>query len=152
MPEEKKQPPLDISALGTKTAAEKGAEMQLLEPFTGQPTGAVLMVLGFDSDTAKSASRDFSRMAMRDTKNKQNPDEVLARRRIFMAERVITGGHSFVYKGKELVIPSDEFREVLNNPDFEWIASQVERFGTSRGNYTPEGLGAQQSGRNTSGS
>lgn len=142
--------PVDISEMGVQTAAGQGADLHLLNPFNGQPTGAVLRVLGYDSDVVTKASRDFTRMASRSQGPRTSADEVLDRRRVYIAQRAVVGGRGFMFKKEEVAIPSDEFRKIMANPDFSWIAQQVERFGSLRGNFQPGVQDELSSGQSTS--
>lgn len=131
---------MDISKLGVVSAAEKGAEMPLLNPFTGEETGAVFTVLGYDAEAVIAAARSFDKAEAKSTKTE--PDDILRRRKARLAVAAVTGWSNFVFGGHEMPYSADKATEIFSQPDFAWIVDQVQRFGGDRGNFFPQGSGS----------
>lgn len=132
---------MDISGLGVVAAASRGSDMPLLNPFTAEPTGIVLRVLGFDSEEVVSAGRQYSSVNLL-KKNRANIEEVGLKRMVAQAKAAVIGlgenSEPFMFGAEPMKIPSPEFHQLLENKDFQWIANQVQRWGDDRGNYSPE--------------
>lgn len=130
---------MDLAQLGVVSASEAGADMPLLNPFTGAATGATLRVLGYDAEEVVAAVR----AADRDLQ-KQGKDIDIAKamdaRRLARVCAAVTGWDNFTWDGEEPEFSKARLTEIVAQPDYSWIADQVEEFGKSRANFTPASL------------
>lgn len=66
---------MDISALNTVEPCQKGAEMEIIDPKTGNPTGAFITVAGVDSYTYQKANDSVEETFMAKGMLATSPDE-----------------------------------------------------------------------------
>ncbi|MGB1388672.1 MAG: hypothetical protein ACPG61_07270 [Paracoccaceae bacterium] len=139
---------MNLSDMKVVSAAKAGAEMPLLSPFNGEPTGAFLIVEGFDSPAMIKAARDYDREAASNPASKDT-DEALRLRRAHLGASALKGWRNFEWDGKALEFTPEKAMEICMDPEYQWITEQVVRFGGSRRNFTPKPKGAASSGQAT---
>lgn len=114
---------------------DKGREMELVEPFTGTPTGMKLVVVGPDSDTAHRArirlADELAEMA--DVDGRVSAENREKARRNSLAAHVLRwnveeGGSPVTFNTKNL----------LTLLKVSWIEQQVDAFAADRRNFRPE--------------
>jgi len=107
----------------TAPAHEEGAEMEIIHPVSGQPTGAFLLIRGVDSKTFRDASLEFNRKRL----DKANDDKDIA----LDLTVAITAG----WRGIDGVeFSADAVRKLYT--DSPAIRAQVDAFFTVRRNFT----------------
>ena len=127
---------MDIAGLKLVSAAENGADMDLLSPFDGESTGATLQVLGFDAPSMIAAARDFDREQA--GKKDAEADEMMRLRRAHLTLAAVTGWVGFGVGEDETKFTASKAREIFMDPEYQWICEQVCRFGSARRNFMPK--------------
>jgi hypothetical protein len=131
---------LDISKLGTVSASDNGADMDLLNPFNLEKTGAMFHLLGFDSPSVVQAGREYNRGLMRSPLRKE-AEEADHNRKIVLALASLRGWSNFCFGSeKPIEYSPQKAKEILENPDFFWISEQIYYFASTRANFTPATL------------
>ncbi len=124
---------MDINELYTVEACEKGAELQIVNPITGEKTDCYIEVMGVDSKAFREAKRQSQRKAVEVAKKEDSSldvDEITAG----MLADVTVGWRGFTSKGKAVKFSKKAAKELYaNSPD---IANQVDLFMSKRANFT----------------
>lgn len=130
----------DLDTLGVVSASERGAELTLKHPATGEDTDIVVNVLGFDAEVVVQAGREFDRAESKRTKEEREADDEspLLRRNIVLAKAAVTGWRNVQRGKKDVPFSKEASAEILEAPDFVWMVHQVCAFGTKRGNFFPK--------------
>lgn len=128
---------MDITELYTAEGCDKGAEIQLINPITGDLTECFIKVSGIDS-SAFRASEIKGRRKILDAKiSDMSEDEVTLLQRKIIAETLADstmGWRGFSNKGKDLPFSKKRAIELyLNSPK---IGEQVDQFIAKRANFT----------------
>lgn len=129
---------MDLAALKVVSAAEVGSELVLLNPFTGDETDLVLTVLGYDAATVQDAEDRAKKEFM--SKPKGGLDEMQGKTRLARVCAAIVDWRGLSSDGKELAYSKENVREIISDPEFAWIADQVEAFAMRRANFMPSEL------------
>lgn len=115
---------------------DKGRELEIVDPFTGAPTGMVFIVVGPDSDTAHRArirlSDELAEMA--DVDGRVSAEHREKARRNCLAAHVIRWS-GVIEGGKEVPFGT---RSLLILLKVSWIEQQVDAFASDRRNFRPE--------------
>lgn len=127
---------MDLSELDVVAAADRGAELTLLHPGTGEPGDAVLHVLGYDSETVLAAGRSVERGAL-SAKSKMDFVDLRDRTRIAKAIAAVTSVTGLTFDGTKIAAP-EALAEYLRKPGYSWIVDQIEAFGADRANVFPK--------------
>jgi hypothetical protein len=113
---------MKFEELLTAPAHEEGAEMEIMHPVSGQPTGAFLLIRGVDSKTFRDASLEFNRKRME--KGNENKDIALD------LSVAITAGWRGI---DDVEFSADAVRKLYQ--DSPAIRAQVDAFFTVRRNF-----------------
>lgn len=140
---------MDIASLKLVSASENGADLDLLNPFDGESTGATLHVTGFDAPRMIAAAREFDREQAA-SEEKMDADDLMRLRRAHLAVAAVTEWAGFGIGEDETKFTPAKARKILMDPEYQWICEQVWRFGAARRNFTPKPKSVASSGRGTS--
>lgn len=126
---------MDFSSLDLAAAAGEAREMPVRHPGTGETTGAVLHVLGFDAPGVVAAGREFDRR-MASLPRNERPDLVgsMQKRQLALAKAAVVGWSGFVWDGAEKQFDEAFAHDLLSKPGFSWLVEQVNVFGGDRAN------------------
>ena len=126
---------MDIESLYTLGDHEDGAEMQVINPVTGEETQAFITLKGMDSLAHREA------MSLSKTLSlglKQKSKEALEKRKIEIRSEALAkctvSWRGFSSKGEELVFSQEKAKELYYNS--QGIADQVDNFMVQRANFT----------------
>ncbi len=128
---------MDIASLKLVSASEKGAELDLLSPFSGESIGSTFDVMGFDAPEMIAAAREFDR-EQAGKGDKQEQDELMRLRRAHLATAAVKGWSNFGVGTDSEPYSKARAREIFFDPEYQWIPEQVCRFGAARRNFTPK--------------
>ena len=126
---------MDISSLDVRAAAEAARDMPLRHPGTGEETGAIFKVLGFDAPAVVDAGREHDRAFAAMSKDKR-PDmmgQIEARKRV-LARAALVDWNGFVWEGDEREFDAGLAAKIIDNPGFSWVVDQINAFGGDRSN------------------
>lgn len=125
--------PSDIT--GNATDQDKGRELELVNPFTVEPTGLKFHVVGPDSETARRARLALSDelAALADADGRVTAEHREAARLNCLAKHVLRwdvteGGHPVPFTTSNL----------LSLLRVQWVQAQVDAFAGDRRNFAPE--------------
>lgn len=120
---------MDLTTLDVKSAAQKGADLVLKHPATGERLDAVLRVIGRDSPSVAAAMLDIER--------RKASGEVFDKEAegIELLLAVIKGWRGVEFDGEALEYTPDNARKLLTDPRTSWIGEQVAPFSLSRRNF-----------------
>lgn len=122
---------IDLGALDTAALCDKGAELELLHPVTGEPLGARITLAGVDSRLWRRA---VAAVADRRGKRGQRPTAESARADgIEILARCTLGWSGMTLDGKELPCTEENARLVYGR--FPWLREQVDAFCSDRASY-----------------
>jgi hypothetical protein len=121
--------------LGNATDQDKGRELELADPFTGEPTGLRLWVVGPDSDTAHRA-----RIALADElADMAGPDGMVTAEHREKARLNALAKHVLRWDvtedGKPVPFSTTNLLKLLR---VHWVQEQVDAFAGDRRNHAPE--------------
>ncbi len=136
---------MDLSALDTRKAAEQGFELQLENPFTGEPLDIWITVLGADSGAYQDLLREQSRRRteiLAKRKQKMLSQDDIERDTLELLAAVTTGWRA----GEGVTLDGQPFpafsraaaRELYSRAGMRWIAQQVDRAMGDRQNFLPK--------------
>jgi len=130
---------MDLSTLDVRAAAEAARDMPLRHPGTGEETGAVFHVLGFDAPTVVEAGREHDRAITKMPKDKR-PDLMaqMETRKQVLAKAALVGWSGFVWEGEERAFDVEFAAELIDRPGFSWMVDQINAFGGDRANLFPQ--------------
>ena len=115
---------------------DKGRELEIVEPFSGQPTGMKFTVVGPDSDTARRArirlADELAEMA--DNDGRISAEHREKARRNCLAAHVIRWSN-VTEDGKEVPFNTKNLLTLLR---VQWVEIQVDAFAADRRNFVPE--------------
>lgn len=145
-----------LAALNTKSAAERGVQIDILHPSTGLPLGIRFTILGTDSAVYKGAVRRQQErnleMAKKQRRLQLTPEmqeadalEVLTactvgwERDVTDEQGVATGAEPAieVNEGEFLPCTPENVRRIYTDPGFSWLREQVDREIGDRRNFLP---------------
>lgn len=122
--------------LNNATDQDKGADLELIAPWDGKPTGMVLTIAGPDSDTARRADialvDELAEMA--DAEGRVTGEQRAKARLNALARRVIRW--DVQDDGKP--VPFDT-KNVLRLLAIGWVREQVDAFAGDHRNFGPKG-------------
>jgi hypothetical protein len=135
---------MDLASLDTQKAAEQGFELQLEDPFTGEPIAIWITVLGADSSAYQQLLREQNRRRtdlLAKRKQKMLSPEDIERDTIELLAAVTTGWRA----GENVTLDGQPFpafsrasaRDLYSRPGMRWIAQQVDRAMGDRQNFLP---------------
>jgi len=126
----------DLSKLDTAAAADDGATLHILHPFTGERIGMSIVVAGTDSDRYRTARNAMLRKSMR-RRTPADPEQLLADDAHLLAASTISWSGA-VMDGKE--VPFSEQAAFDLYQRFPWLREQVAEFMGDRANFFPKNL------------
>jgi hypothetical protein len=119
---------------------DKGRELDLADPFTGQPTGLKLWIVGPDSDTAHRArialSDDLAELADIDGRVS---GEAREKARLNCLARHVQRWEA-TEDGKPVAFNTKNLLSLLR---VQWVQAQVDAFAADRRNFAPDASGAE---------
>lgn len=122
--------------LNNATDQDKGADLELIAPWDGKPTGMVLTIAGPDSDTARRADialvDELAEMA--DAEGRVTGEQRAKARLNALARRVIR----WDVEDEDRPVPF-ETRNVLRLLSIGWVREQVDAFAGDHRNFGPKG-------------
>ncbi|QDP60558.1 MAG: hypothetical protein Unbinned338contig1000_51 [Prokaryotic dsDNA virus sp.] len=124
----------DLTQYGVVAAAERGSDLTLREPGHGEELDIVWTMLGFDAEVVVQAAREFDR-AEAEIPPKERKPEPMKRREIALCISATTGWSNLDMGGKSLPFSPARCSEILNDPNYVWIVSQVYDHGAKRRNF-----------------
>ncbi|WP_210162628.1 hypothetical protein [Cucumibacter marinus] len=121
--------------IGNAADQDKGREIELVDPFSGEPTGLKLWVVGPDSDTARRAALSLSDelIEMADIDGRVSADHREKARLRCLAKHVLRWEVS--EDGKPVAFTATNVLTLLRVP---WVQEQVDAFAGDRANFAPE--------------
>lgn len=128
---------LDLDdVLNNAVDQDKGKVLELADPFTGEPTGLRLTIVGPDSATAKRARLELADqlVELADDSGRVNAADREKARHQCLARLVI--GWEVSEGGKPVPF---ETRNVLRLLSVSWVEQQVDAFAANRRNFSPSG-------------
>jgi len=122
-------------ALNIATDQDRGRELELVHPYTGEPTGMKLWMAGPDSDTARRAALALSdELAdMADDQGRVTAEQREKARLNALAKHVLRWEVS--EDGKP--VPLNQ-KNVLTLLKVQWVQEQADAFAGDRRNFAPE--------------
>lgn len=121
---------MDIHDLYTAPLHDKGAEVQIRNPITGDLTDCYINVIGVDSKKFRSLQKERRRAVLdairEDTKLEDDEFQLLVDSTL--------GWRGFTHKGKELKFDKENLLALYTNSPK--IAEQVDKFMADRKNFT----------------
>lgn len=114
---------------------DKGRELELVDPFSGKPTGLKLWIVGPDSDTARRASlRLADELAeYADYQGRVSAEHREKARLNCLAAHVLRW--DVQEEGKPVPFSTANLLRILRVP---WVQYQVDGFAADRANFKPE--------------
>jgi hypothetical protein len=129
----------DLSGLDLEALSSEPMEMPLLHPGTLEPTGAVLLVLGYDSQRIVDAAREFDRAAMKNAAELTKEPGILSKKRkLHLARAALVGWSGFIWEGAEKPYNKEFADHLMARTGFSWIEEQITAHGSIRRNLFPE--------------
>lgn len=121
--------------LGNVADQDKGRELELADPFTGELTGLKLWIVGPDSETAHRAQLKLADelAEMADTSGRVSAENREKARRNCLAAHVLRWD---VQEDSKSVAFSTA--NVLRRLRVSWVEQQVDAFAADRRNFAPE--------------
>lgn len=126
---------VELNELGVVSAAERGATLTLKHPATGEELDLTMQVLGFDAEPVVQAARAFDREEAK-VGGERKPDPI-GRRQVALATVAVVGWDGLSMSGKVVKFSPEKAAEIMADPNFVWIVSQVCDFGARRRNFFP---------------
>ena len=122
----------DIAELDTTKACDRGAEMELVHPVTGEPLGIYITILGKDSTVFREHIREAvnDRLRREQLARKRGKDlepETVEKSELEAIELLTLctkGWRNMVMGGQELEFTPSNVRKVYT--DYPWIRKQVD--------------------------
>ncbi len=126
---------MELNDLLTKEAHEEGAELNIKDPITGDPTDFFIMVAGLDSELAQKASIRMRHKAVEALTNKKpitEEDEIQTEIDRLTASTI--GWRGLQSEGKEKKFTSKACADLYARSP--WLRNQVDIFQRTRANFT----------------
>lgn len=125
---------MDLTRYDVKSAAEKGADLHLKNPFDNEPLmdgdkPVTITVLGRDAKAVQDARKEAEKRHA-----KGDIDET--ERGLLPLVASVVGWSGIEFDGKALDCTPENVRKVLTDPRTDWIAEQIIPFTLSRRNYS----------------
>lgn len=125
---------LNLDDFDLQGEAERGATMPVLDPKTGDPTGATVQVYGADARSYRVALRRLRDAAAREMEREPtDEDDALLLGRARAAAAAITGWSGIGVKGEAVEHSPESAVEVMRA--YPWLADQVIAYTNNRGNF-----------------
>jgi len=124
---------MDFSDLDVTTAADKGAEMQVRHPVTGEAMDASIVLLGSDSKTFRDIVRDRARDAMNQRKRKNVSLEEAEEQALSTLVRCTVSWKGVQEKGESLKCTPENVEHMYKG--YPWLREQVDEFIGDRANF-----------------
>ena len=134
-PDTKKEKTVDLGSLDIIFAAEKGADMHVLHPVTGEELGIIITLIGTDSETHRKnlrrlTSSRLNRKGRKPMSSEEAEEEAL---------ELLVGG-TLGWKGAPVVVDGvevsfDRAAAKMLYKRFPWIREQADMFMCDRGNF-----------------
>lgn len=127
---------MDLSTLDVKSAAERGADLHLEHPTTGEPLKTddgkpiVIRLLGNDSREFRAG---LSELAEKNAGKKRASFASAEANGIELLSRVTVGWQNVTYKGEALKCTPENVRMIYS--EINWIKEQVDAFVADRANF-----------------
>jgi len=125
---------MDLSKLDVTKPADKGAVMQVLDPWTNKPIeGMTVTLLGNDSTLRLKRLADINSECVGEDGN-VNIDAIRDKvKDIRVASTIAWTG--FCLNGKELECTPENVRMIYDKTGFHWLVGQVDKFMGKRANF-----------------
>jgi hypothetical protein len=127
---------MDLSTLDVKSAAERGADLHLEHPTTGEPLktedgkNITIRLLGNDSREFRAG---LSEIAEKNVGKKRTSFASAEANGIELLARVTVGWQNVTYKGEALKCTPENVRTLYT--EISWIKEQVDAFVADRSNF-----------------
>ena len=114
-------------------------EMAVRHPVTGEPTDAVILVAGVDSEQYQTAQRQaWERRLDRSSQGRAKPTfEEFEQDGLELLVACTLGWRGLVKEGQELAYSPAAARKLYSDPRYVWLRTQVDRFIGDRANFFP---------------
>ena len=131
---DKKSAVIDLASLDTAALCERGAELELNSPATGEPLGVYLTLAGVDSKAWRRAASALAEKRARQ-RHRVTADEVRTGT-IEILARCTLAWRGVVVSGQELPCNVENARELYSR--FPWICEPADAFCSDRGAFLGE--------------
>lgn len=137
-------PPIDLESLDSKAGAEKGFELPLTHPATGEKLGATIRVLGFESELYQQKLAEIRGRALERTRRnrgrKLDPEQLREEVKQESIEQLVevTAGWDLGplrLDGKPIEYSRANALKVYQQ--YNWILEQVDQAVHDRANFFP---------------
>ena len=130
----------DFASLDIAAAADKGAELQVRDPISGQPLEAngqpvIIQLAGEDSDAYRRAERGAINRRLEGRQRGKVTAEDLEAETISSLAAVTLGWSNVRLDGQELLFNQANARALYRR--FRWLREQVNEFVATRANFLP---------------
>ena len=130
---------IDLAQFDTVAACNKGAVMEVLDPYTGEPTGASITLAGVDSDVYQKAQRENQDQMFRQMERGRGPrasrlsgDEIQAQVQHVLA-RCTMAWDGVAWEGRDLDCSYQNARMLYER--LPWLRVQVLNWTEDRANF-----------------
>ena len=126
---------MDLSKLDTKPLAEKGTDLTLLHPGTGEPLDIVITLMGSDSKAYRAVQHEIQNQNIKATKPKADFSKDRESGVIKRLAAVTGSWVNMENNGEPIECTPDNAEMVYS--DFRWMADQVVAHVENRANFLP---------------
>ena len=127
---------MDLSKLNMTEHADKGAEMQVMHPSTGEPLdGVTITLLGDDSTVQRLRLAELRQKALAKKGNFNKIFDMTEEHSLNLRISKTIAWKGVLWEGKELDCTPENVRKIYSNDGFRWLVDQVDRFTKERSNY-----------------
>ena len=130
---------MDLSLLDTRAAADTGFDVALRHPKTDEPIGAVIRVLGADSDAYQHQVLEQQRERMqkmaRQGRTAMASPEQMNEQAIALLAAATIGWQDIIVSGASVPFSNGAAQKLYR--DFPWIREQVDEAIHTRANFLP---------------
>lgn len=125
---------MDLDAIQPRTGS-----MPVKHPVTGEPTDAVILVAGVDSEQYQVAQRQaWERRLDRSSQGRNKPTfEEYEQDGLELLVACTVGWSGLSKDGKDLDYTPAAARKLYSDPRYVWLRTQVDRFIGDRANFFP---------------
>lgn len=123
----------DLASLDSSAKAERGAELEVLHPVTGEKLGIVILLAGMDSAVYRNAIAAIANRRTKEATRRNISFDDLQKENIEILSRCTLNWSGVVLDGKGL--PYSREAAVSAYTRFPWLREQVETFISNRANY-----------------
>lgn len=125
---------MDLAQYDITEKAERGADLVLAHPVTGEPLDAVITLVGHDSAAYRNKLRDFAQQQISKGKGKPKLDLDASEKQAAELLAACTIGWSNIDEGGK-AIPFSREACIDVYRKYRWIREQVDAFVGDRGNF-----------------